>query len=301
MATSTALFGSVARGDRDEFSDIDLLVVGDNSAELTEHAQALASKGFACSTYTWSKLRYIADRGSLFVAHLKYEGIILTDPQNRLKQLLESYQARASYRGLKQDAVRIVQLLAAVPDNAAGHSWACDVLFTAFRTFAVPHLAERGKFRFAHGELVNGLCHERCDLEEFREAFLNLRRAKSLYRRRMSDTVGCTENSLRRSALGLARLFGRGVPLRKRSVKECLGQTIVELSKPRRRGYLNLRSIERACVAMDAPMFARHATGLAELRRQVAAPAAYAFSTYPGREGQIRSLRIVRQALKCIA
>lgn len=88
------LYGSVARGDADELSDVDVLVVGD-SASLTEEERAsLPSNGpLSLSHYTWGEFEAMALYGSLFLHHLRSEGKPLShvgEGRNRIGQLLDA-------------------------------------------------------------------------------------------------------------------------------------------------------------------------------------------------------------------
>ena len=288
MLSSTALFGSAARGDKDEFSDNDCLVVGNDRGSVFR-CRCPSPQGFSCSTYTWRKLNYIANDGSLFVAHLRKEAVILNDPLRRLRTLLDNYRPHRSYETLKQDAFSLVRLLSAVPACPEGAGWAIDVLFTAFRTYAVPYLAEQGEFKFAYNELVDAVLIQRSELEEFRDDFLELRKGKSLYRRGEFHCLPTGKISVERSFLGLTRLLRLQVPMKRCDLRECLLQTLSELRLPQRCGYLNLRTLECASVAAGAVGTKLSALQLAPLQRQVLAPAAYAFDAYPGRSGHTRA------------
>ena len=89
------LFGSVARGDADVNSDIDLLFAVDgtrlHAAEPVTHSIA-SGIGPRCSVVTRSfeQLEWMAARGSVFMLHLQLEAIVLNDPAHRLRKLLAS-------------------------------------------------------------------------------------------------------------------------------------------------------------------------------------------------------------------
>lgn len=83
--TETWLYGSVARGTADDSSDVDILVVTDETAPVdvpdAEHVSV--------RTYGWSAVEQMAAYGSLFLLHLKLEGRPLTAPEpSRLRELL---------------------------------------------------------------------------------------------------------------------------------------------------------------------------------------------------------------------
>ncbi len=82
------IYGSVARGDSDGLSDVDILVAGDVSdAELqviVSSNQATrsgigAGRQLSPMRFSWSEIEHMAAYGSLFLHHLRLEGNAITD------------------------------------------------------------------------------------------------------------------------------------------------------------------------------------------------------------------------------
>ena len=89
------LFGSLARGEQDEWSDIDLLVVGrDDELRPTLLLEALPDRlrhervSLVC--YSANELRQLFEAGSSFVDHIRHEGRILSDRDGFLEGLLHA-------------------------------------------------------------------------------------------------------------------------------------------------------------------------------------------------------------------
>ena len=85
------LCGSVARGDANEWSDIDLVITASDPDLTPEHLrQALSERDERVSLiyYPTSLFRKLYDERALFIAHLKKEGIALYDPLDLLKTML---------------------------------------------------------------------------------------------------------------------------------------------------------------------------------------------------------------------
>jgi predicted nucleotidyltransferase len=85
------LGGSVARGDADEWSDIDLVVVAsDPDLSLAVLRKALSEDKDRVSLiyYPTSSFRKLYEEHALFIAHLQREGVALYDPKDLLKDLL---------------------------------------------------------------------------------------------------------------------------------------------------------------------------------------------------------------------
>jgi predicted nucleotidyltransferase len=127
------LFGSVARGDTDDLSDVDVLVAG----EL--EPQALSDLPYpkerrSLVRYDWPELRQMAGYGSLFLHHLRLEGKLLFSPhESELAVLLEGLP---QYRRAQQELSTFVRVLADVNDALNGdHSpeFELSVIATALR------------------------------------------------------------------------------------------------------------------------------------------------------------------------
>jgi predicted nucleotidyltransferase len=87
------LFGSIARGEPDEWSDIDLLVVGhDDDLRPTTLLRTLPGhlRGERVSLVCYSKaeLQELFDAGSSFVDHIRHEGRVLYDRSGFLGQIV---------------------------------------------------------------------------------------------------------------------------------------------------------------------------------------------------------------------
>ena len=88
------LFGSFARGDYDQNSDVDILIVIDDCSE-TEYvklkdcfASVLNIPISWISVYRISKILKMYDNGSYFLWHIKKEGKIIFSRENQLEHLL---------------------------------------------------------------------------------------------------------------------------------------------------------------------------------------------------------------------
>jgi hypothetical protein len=99
------IFGSFARGDASEDSDIDVLVLAPRRSKPTKRGRVNVS------TYDESTLREMAERGSLFVLHLRNEGRILRDDKGTLSRCLDSYRPPETYDQLRATLRQVANLL----------------------------------------------------------------------------------------------------------------------------------------------------------------------------------------------
>ncbi|MEM3072339.1 MAG: nucleotidyltransferase domain-containing protein [Candidatus Bathyarchaeia archaeon] len=75
---SVVLFGSVARGDSNEFSDVDLLLLCGDVVEARRVVYRLGH-GFEVSVYSPEELASMAKLGLPFIHHLAREGLVMRD------------------------------------------------------------------------------------------------------------------------------------------------------------------------------------------------------------------------------
>lgn len=85
------LYGSVARGTARCGSDIDVLELVSGPAAAYEVGNANVTQ------YEVSHLRSLAEQGSLFLLHLRTDGLILSDPTGVLRRTLDAYVQPAGY------------------------------------------------------------------------------------------------------------------------------------------------------------------------------------------------------------
>lgn len=92
MALAVALYGSRARGDHTQTSDVDLLLVTEEA--YVGHSQM---DSFSMSSYPLSELQTRAAAGDLFLYHVLFEGRALYDPDQCLSRLKNEFQLKNSY------------------------------------------------------------------------------------------------------------------------------------------------------------------------------------------------------------
>src|SRR5215211_6982045 len=91
--TEVWLYGSTARGDRAEDSDVDILIAGEG--EIDVQSLNPSSRGdLSLSRYSWAEIENMAQYGSLFPHHIRLEGRPLVESdERRLRAILSSLRA----------------------------------------------------------------------------------------------------------------------------------------------------------------------------------------------------------------
>ena len=93
------LYGSYARGDADEFSDVDILAISPNKPDHDEISTLLSVSlpgPLNISHYTWTEFESMGSYGSLFLHHIAVEAKVLHyegDAKKRLSKTLDSLPA----------------------------------------------------------------------------------------------------------------------------------------------------------------------------------------------------------------
>jgi len=83
------LYGSRARGNADQASDTDLLVVGSEEGVVADAVEGLDYPRIKVSFYSWAEIERMRAYGSLYLHHIAEEGIPLRPAgEERLGQLL---------------------------------------------------------------------------------------------------------------------------------------------------------------------------------------------------------------------
>lgn len=104
------VYGSMARGDSDDLSDVDVLVVGPDGEEAGDLLKTvgLSEPKVSISQYSWNEIQGMAAYGSLFLHHIRLEGRPLYEGEScngRLSaivsQLGEYALARRDIHGFK--------------------------------------------------------------------------------------------------------------------------------------------------------------------------------------------------------
>jgi len=101
LVEAVCLFGSVARGDTNEWSDVDLLVVGSDptltpTALLRELPEDLRNIKLTLLYYLPDELESMFTTGLSFADHLKQEGVVLYDRSGFLTSLLAGEKVPAT-------------------------------------------------------------------------------------------------------------------------------------------------------------------------------------------------------------
>jgi hypothetical protein len=150
------LYGSHARGDAHEGSDVDILQV------TPTHTAPYAVGRVNVTCYTLDQLLRLARKGSLFARHLIEEAVPLVDPSDLLGVLKSAYTRPPDYHGVMREVCGCAPLLDVADfqfyENAGGLSSLVSYLI---RTYLYAAAFDRHGESFALGHVLELLGQQR--------------------------------------------------------------------------------------------------------------------------------------------
>jgi len=186
---SVAIFGSSLRADFDIYSDRDLLIVANDFETLEELKKTYSKDDWSISFYTYSKLKYLSENGSLFIKHLQNESEIIIDKKDRLIKILNQFNPKSNYKKDIQDCENYFDIIKTVPKTDLGYAWFCDSFYVGLRNYLVFKNAENGIFEFSFIKLLNRLKNQGLINQSDIQILKELRVVKRNYREDVLDEL----------------------------------------------------------------------------------------------------------------
>ena len=180
---SVMVFGSAARGDTDSISDRDLLICSNKKKELLLIKDVYEKFGWSVSAYTYNKLYKMSNKKSLFLQHLKKDGVILYDRSGVLNDILKSYNPKNNYDDELYLNTYISSLIHIKPHNYIEYLLIMDMIYVSLRNFGILYLANKKKYEFSYQSIIDILCKENILDNNLNKLYLKIREYKSKYRR----------------------------------------------------------------------------------------------------------------------
>jgi hypothetical protein len=181
----------------------------------------------------------MAARGSLFVQHLKQEGIVVVDDNDFLSSTFARYRPKSDLTDIK-DSITLLRRVSRSCRSDWGSLCSSDIAYVAIRNVAIHQLAAQGIYKFDYRGVINEL-NRACEIGPERlEALHRLRHMKYAYRNRINLTN--SQTLLERALEGAEELLRVDI----------FG---VEQEEPAASGYVGLRTLELALVTKVDPRY----------------------------------------------
>ncbi|WP_163401442.1 nucleotidyltransferase domain-containing protein [Flavobacterium fluviatile] len=186
---SVAIYGSSTRENFDKYSDKDILIVAEYYKELKSLKNEYENKGFSVSLYTYSKLKFMSENGSLFIDHLVKESQILIDYNENLDFILKNHKSKKPDLKQFQDNKNYFKILNLIPNSNKGFGWYCDCVYIGFRNYLILKSAKKENFNFSYLTLLEELKNEKLISDNELKILRELRVIKRNYREKVNDEL----------------------------------------------------------------------------------------------------------------
>ena len=181
MMDAVAIFGSQVSGGSDARSDQDLLIVCDLN-EKNRKIRKYSKQGYSVSAYSPKQLYLMKKHGSLFLQHLKTESKILHDSNNLFGKFISKCEFSPPQNKEMCRCISSIINAMRCPDTDKLSWWQSDYLFVLSRDYFVKYFAQSGRLIFNTKKLYNEIRNEFNLSRTDADLFLELRKAKSIYR-----------------------------------------------------------------------------------------------------------------------
>ncbi len=182
VGISICVFGSAARKATDNMSDKDVLIVAADLRTAKTLIQEWRDKGWSVAAYSRSRLKQVAESGSLFIQHLKQEGQIITDSDHWLTDFLVRFTPRDSYHKDIVDSFDLIRPLERLMHHDVTTNMASDLGYVFMRNYAIYRLASEQTYLFDYHALMDELQRMVGFSNDCLDGLHRMRLGKHLYR-----------------------------------------------------------------------------------------------------------------------
>ena len=187
-----AEFGSRRRGDSDEYSDNDILIINDDPKARSVITMELSRLGYSCSSMSSKQLHFMQCKGSLFLQHLKLEAQILWDDNSQLRIFLDQCNAIPPEQHELDRCIQSLGFALSKIEDDRARGWQFDFTFCLSRDLLIKKAAQSGRLSFRLRDIVEFLLVGKDEKINALRALQDLRTEKSRYRRGLPASTEAT-------------------------------------------------------------------------------------------------------------
>jgi len=228
---AAALYGSVARGDVEAHSDIDVLVFCRRSRKLPIHdylSTQLRYLGNRLSLviYSEKEMQFLSAAKSLFLLHLSREANILFDKDGYFGNLLTTFTPKHSYKEDFVKSITLVDPLRSQVFGAPNQLHRLSYIYSLFRVFGVYLLAEGGIYEFSKDRMAKQLSVDFPSLVDEIHSLSMLRPLNSNFfsggASQVSEGAPTCQPDLASNVGAIASLIGSSIQVKQLSYREAI-------------------------------------------------------------------------------
>ncbi|WP_230350657.1 nucleotidyltransferase domain-containing protein [Lelliottia sp. WAP21] len=180
-------FGSLTKGLADKYSDNDLLVV------CPDRDRKIISEDFNFAEYNISffsskQLHLMRDKGSLFLQHIKRDGVIIFDEGSAFASFLNNCRFIAPDDNEIKRCESTLSFIRTLPEERILNAWKADFIYCVSRDYLIKKLAMEGFLAFSIDEIMT--LSLKCfdfKMNDF-DKLKKLRKIKAIYRSELTDS-----------------------------------------------------------------------------------------------------------------
>lgn len=150
-------FGSYCRGEIDALSDRDILIIDKDYDVLSDRYSQLSKQGYSVAKYDWNRFNKLVSKQSLFIQHLKQEGLVLNDRCGSFDKAIINFKPKTSYEIELKENEHLFDLLKVYPKTQKGLFWFLDTLYVSLRNYGILYLASFKKYHFSFSDILKEL------------------------------------------------------------------------------------------------------------------------------------------------
>ncbi|MBP1019250.1 hypothetical protein J8628_20285 [Serratia fonticola] len=147
-------FGSKTRGISDKYSDNDLLIVCADKERKIISDKYLSSE-YNVSFFSKKQLFWMRDKGSLFLQHIKRDGVIIYDDNNIFEVFLKDCQFIVPDDNEIKRCESTISFISALPEEPTLVGWKADFIYCVSRDYLIKKLARKGILAFGIDEIIS--------------------------------------------------------------------------------------------------------------------------------------------------
>lgn len=140
------LIGSVAKGEENKYSDIDICRIGTNIS--IERNVKWPNGPINYIDYSIEEFKSLYEKGSLFIYHILRDGLLLNGSEKNWYSLKENFHFKDTYGEEVEEIKKILFKILEVDIYGATFLSFYSNLFTLLKNFSIFLLAHQGKFEF---------------------------------------------------------------------------------------------------------------------------------------------------------
>jgi len=234
-------FGSRQHGCHDSHSDRDLMLIYDDSYQLSEKKYAFERLGYSVTVCSRKKANYLSKSGGLFIRHVVFEGRMVDGNIKQLKSLRSSWMAASNYDAEIHSNQEMLAVLERVPNNQLAGAVINDILICSIRNVLIRKLANEGVYLFSWKDVIRESVTRGFIKHNEIAALLLARRLKNIYRNGAKPIIND-------QLIGALESISRNVIDKSRKIRFGKHREIISLPDDQDTGsYAQLRAIELVC------------------------------------------------------